>query len=85
MKPTRLYDIGRALYESFLHFYHLDHSNAAVHMAQVRYSPITFRLAECLADNTHGIYMVIVNEGWSESELQAVMTDLGKYEEDKGR
>ena len=74
-----------ALYKSFLHFYHLDHSNAAIHMAPVRYSPITFRLAEALADNTYGVYITVVNEGWSERELHQVMTDLDKYEEDKGR
>ena len=79
------YKTAFALYESFLHFYHLDHSNAAVHMAPVRYSPITFRLAEALADNSLGIYIQVVNEGWSERELRQVMTDLGKYEEDKGR
>ena len=80
-----MYEIARALYESFLHFYHLDHSNAAVHMAPVRYSPITFRLAECLADNTHGVYILVVHGGWSEDELQRVMADKGRYAEDKGR
>ena len=80
-----MYDVARALYESFLHFYHIDHSNAVIHMAPVRYSPITFRLAEALADNTHGIYMVLVNEGWSERELHYVMADKGRYAEDKGR
>jgi hypothetical protein len=80
-----MYPVAHALYESFLHFYHLDHSNAAVHMAPVRYSPITFRLAECLSDNTHGIYIQVAHEGWSENELSLVMADKGRYVEDKGR
>lgn len=80
-----MYELARALYESLRHFYYLDHANAAMHMAQVRYSPITFRVAEALADNTHGVYIVMVNEGWSENELQAVMNDKGRYPEDRGR
>lgn len=80
-----MYNTAFALYESFLHFYHLDHSNAAVHMAPVRYSPITFRLAEALADNSLGIYVQVVNEGWSEKEISQVMADKGRYVEDRGR
>lgn len=66
------------------HLYHLDHSNAAIHCGEVRYSPITFRLAEALAtlnrevsgDEFYGRVPDI---------LRAVLGDLGKYEEDKGR
>lgn len=79
------YKTAFALYEAFLHFYHQDHSNAAIHMSPVRYSPITFRLAEALSDNSLGVYIQVVHEGWSERELQEVMAHLGKYEEDKGR
>lgn len=80
-----MYEVALPLYQSFLHFYHLDCSNAAIHNAPVRFSPLTFRLAEALADNTHGVYMVLVNEGWDERQLHAVMVDKGKYAEDVGR
>lgn len=80
-----MYPAARALYQSFLYFYHLDHSNAAIHMAPVRYSPITFRLAEVLSDNVTGIYIQVVHAGWSETELMAVMGDWGQYVEDAGR
>ncbi len=33
---------------AFLHFYHDDKSNAAIHCTDVRFSPITFRLAHAL-------------------------------------
>jgi hypothetical protein len=70
-------DIDRALvYETFLHFYHLDHSNAAVHTAEVRFSPITFRLAEALHGN--GFIRPTAN-------IAEVIADSGKYKEDKGR
>lgn len=63
------------LYECFRHFYGLDHSNAAVHTAAVRYSPITFRLAEHL-----------VHYGFAEDEwVIDVMTHAGTYLEDRGR
>jgi hypothetical protein len=58
--------------------YHLDKSNACVHCAPVRFSPITFRLYEAL-------------EGlWPEGEdISAEMAEIRShqkmYEEDKGR
>ena len=36
------------VWQAFRHFVHLDESNAAIHAAPVRYSPLTFRLAEVL-------------------------------------
>jgi len=62
----------------FLQNYHLDNSNAAIHCAQVRFSPITFRLAELLL------------EDWGDDEditqeLAEVREHMGVYEEDKGR
>lgn len=73
------------LYECFRHFYHLDHSNAAVHVAPVRYSPITFRLAEaidqaCRVSTTH---LVPSNQVYP--DVYSVILDLGSYEEDPGR
>jgi hypothetical protein len=35
---------------SLRHFYHLDHANACMHHAPVRFSPLTFRLAELFND-----------------------------------
>lgn len=68
-------NIDPALADACLrHFYHLDHSNAAVHTAPVRYSPITFRLAEALTAAREGSALVA-----------HVMADRGAYEEDKGR
>ena len=71
-------ELEKVLYECFRHFYHNDHANAAFHMAPVRYSPITFRLAEqinFLAPVDKDVY----------SEVFSVLLDLGQYEEDKGR
>lgn len=60
-----------------LHFVGLDEANAAIHTAPVRYSPITFRLAELLEDDA------------VESDVLAaarrVLSHRGLYEEDKGR
>lgn len=78
-----MFEAALALYESFLYFYHKDHSNAAIHIAGVRFSPITFRLAEALKQRD--IYLALVQEGWSESELQKVWHHAGTYAEDKGR
>jgi hypothetical protein len=60
--------------EAFLHFYHLDHSNAPVHMAEVRYSPITFQLGRMLD-----------NLGATGDELANVRRHDGAYEWDLGR
>lgn len=60
---------------AFLHLYHEDHANAAVHCATVRYSPLTFRLAEALRDLD--LVDLVAVEG--------VLCHLGRYEEDKGR
>lgn len=63
---------------AFEHFYHLDCANAKIHCAPVRFSPITFRLAEaCVAKWSKG-------EDWTK-QLAHVMHDIGQYEEDKGR
>jgi hypothetical protein len=56
---------------------HADESNAAIHCAPVRYSPITFRLAEYLW-NHFPSYRGRV-------ELAQVAADIGSYVEDPGR
>ncbi len=63
---------------AFLQNYHLDKSNACVHCAPVRFSPITFRL-----------YAAVMNLWDPDDDITAEMAEvrahLGKYEEDKGR
>lgn len=56
------------------HFYYADRANATMHCAKVRFSPITFRLAEVLAplDPTDEI-------------AAEIMTHRGQYAEDAGR
>src|SRR5262245_20366830 len=41
-------DLEFVLYQAFLKMYHEDRANAAMHCAEVRYSPLTFRLAEAM-------------------------------------
>jgi hypothetical protein len=75
--PPRFEHVAEAVSEALRHFYHLDHSNAAFHCAEVRYSPITFRLASALVELDP-----------SESHVdpaRTVLFDVGRYEEDKGR
>lgn len=59
---------------ALVHFVHADQANAAMHCAPVRYSPITFRLAESLD-----------KLGVKTTEVVAVMADKGRYDEDPGR
>lgn len=62
--------------EALRHFVHLDESNAAVHCGAVRYSPLTFRLAEALS--RRGVDA-------ADSYVCDVVAHVGQYEEDKGR
>ncbi len=55
--------------------YHADKSNAAIHCSPVRFSPLTFRLAEILTDTAFKY----------DPGVQEVLQDLGSYPEDKGR
>jgi hypothetical protein len=64
-------DIERLLWLCLTYFAHLDESNAAIHCADVRYSPITFRLAEALS--------------LDDETVRRVMAHSNQYEEDKGR
>lgn len=70
------------LYQCLRHFVHLDESNAAIHTMPVRYSPITFRLAEELEAQSHSL-----GEWPTEDDgtIDRVLTHVGQYEEDKGR
>lgn len=64
----------------FQHFYGLDISNAAIHCANVRYSPITFRLAERL----EGVNLPDAT-GMIQTVVRSVYNDKGRYPEDAGR
>jgi len=63
-----------ALLWAFEYLYHMDKANACMHCAPVRFSPITFRLAETLSAYQRANEMVA-----------EVMAHKGKYEEDPGR
>lgn len=56
---------------------HADEANAAIHCASVRYSPLTFRIAEYLWNHFPSYR--------SQLELARVAADLGSYIEDPGR
>jgi hypothetical protein len=66
--------LENTLWQAFRRSYHEDHANAALHCATVRYSPLTFRLAEqCWVMGARSM------------EVSAVILDLGDYVEDLGR
>lgn len=60
------------------YFVHRDHSNAAIHCGPVRYSPLTFRLAETVAE----MFPDMAN---TDPDVRAVLDHVGQYEEDQGR
>lgn len=64
------------LFVCFNYFVNLDRSNAAIHIAPVKYSPITFRLAMEIRDQ--------FGTG-SDPDLAEVLHHQGQYAEDKGR
>lgn len=66
--------VADALSEALRHFVALDNANAAIHCSPVRFSPITFRLAEALASLGH-----------QSNDVDLVMEHAGTYEEDRGR
>jgi hypothetical protein len=72
--------VDQVLWECFRHFVHLDEANAAIHTAMVRYSPLTFRLAEHLAP---------IPPEWltpaDDALLRGVLNQIGAYAEDAGR
>ena len=73
--------VDEVLWECFRQNYHLDNSNAAVHTAIVRYSPLTFRLAEVLAPLVGLERLGLIDE----RALVEVLNHAGTYEEDTGR
>lgn len=75
--------VALALGHAFLHVYHQDHANAAMHCAATRYSPITFRLAEAIHATSYDEDLFAI--GGLADAVGAVMRDRGAYEEDEGR
>jgi hypothetical protein len=69
-------DLEEAALWALEHFVHLDEANSKIHCAPVRYSPITFRLAEALARQG------LVDRDWA---VAKVMKHVGEYELDMGR
>lgn len=63
---------------AFEFLYHTDKANAAMHTSPVKFSPITFRLAETLLAVWNGDEDIT-------QELAEVRAHMGKYEEDIGR
>ena len=72
--------IDQVLWECFRNFASMDEANAAIHCSPVRYSPITFRVAEQLAAIPRG-NLTFRNAKW----LDTVLRDRGSYPEDVGR
>lgn len=68
------------VYSAFAHFKAMDEANAAVHVADVRYSPLTFRLAELLEDWELDYLAEPAGEA-----VKTVLTHRGRYAEDPGR
>jgi hypothetical protein len=63
--------------------FHADRMNAAIHCAEVRYSPITFRLYECLVDEEG-----VLREEARGEDLDMLLSlgrQHGVYPEDPGR
>lgn len=72
-------DADVATFHAFLHFYHLDCANASIHLADVRFSPITVKLVGALrlpADEYPDQVRAAVNH---------VRSHDGQYELDPGR
>jgi hypothetical protein len=68
--------LAEAAFAALVYFVAMDRKNAAIHCSPVRYSPITFRLAEALAQV----------DGWEVTETVVdVLAHTGKYAEDPGR
>lgn len=76
-------------WHAFLYFYHLDQSNASFHCNTVRYSPITFRLAEFIKSITTPATALPIpgtlEMVWDDKRINDVWQHQGQYEEDPGR
>lgn len=67
---------------SLRHFYHLDQANACIHNAPVRFSPLTFRLAETFKSVPNIDITKYPQALWC---AEYVLKHKGAYAEDTGR
>jgi hypothetical protein len=67
----------------FMHFFHMDKANASVHNADVRFSPLTFRLQEALYNGPQDRNRFL--PGQTLNALYEVYSHNGTYQEDTGR
>jgi hypothetical protein len=72
-----LKDLLTAAEVAFEYFFHNDYANAQIHRGKVRFSPITFALAQALSQ--YGSYLT---DNWM---VATVIQHAGQYELDKGR
>lgn len=77
-------ELEETLLWAFIQNYHFDMANSAVHCAQVRWSPLTFRLAEAIEGERARIGSPAPSEKVL-PQVYAVLLDKGLYEEDRGR
>jgi len=81
--------IHTGTWHAFLHFYHQDQANASFHCSTVRYSPITFRLAEFIRSITTPATALPIpgtlEMVWDDKRINDVWQHQGQYEEDPGR
>ena len=77
--------LDRVLWAAFEFFARRDESNAALHMSQPRWSPITFRLADQLDAMGIGDLSNGELDEASHLLLRDVMRHRGQYAEDTGR
>jgi hypothetical protein len=69
-------DLLAAAILAFDYFFHKDSMNSKIHAGEVRFSPITFKLANALRQ-----YGAL----FGNERIDAVIEHDGKYEQDKGR
>jgi hypothetical protein len=70
-------ELHEILWHALRQNFHADCANSAIHTAPVRYSPLTFRIAEYLWNHFPSYRNRV--------ELALVAADLGSYAEDPGR
>ena len=75
-KPKPDVPLPAAVLAALAHFEALDRANAAIHCAEVRYSPITFMMAEALDAVADYEELALVRD---------VLSHTGRYPLDPGR
>jgi hypothetical protein len=72
--PVEQLELEAVVLLALAHFVHMDKANAAIHCGEVRFSPMTFRLAEAVP------HLAATND-----DVAEVWQHRGAYEEDRGR